>query len=107
MVIRVAKCNMVWWEACVRRGDYFGEDEPCDRPRGTRNCYMNAWVSSRRIRVEHNTVYVEIFRMEEVDGNYESRRCYFRPRWEDVRASNTARSVLEKILEEEYYGKSN
>lgn len=107
MVIRVAQCNMVWWEAYIRRGDYYGQDEPCDRPRGTRPCYQDAWVSTRRIRSADNTVYVEIFRMEEVNGSFESRRCYFRPRWEDVRHSNTAYSVLQKILKEEYYGENH
>ena len=107
MVIRVAKCNMIWWEAYIRRGDYFGEDQPCDRPRNTRACFQNAWVSSRRVRVTPNTVYVEIYRMEEINGGFESRRCYFRPRWEDVRTSNTARLVLEKILKEEYYGEQS
>lgn len=93
-LVRVALCDNTWWFAKLKRGYLFGQDTAEDRPKASPEAWQGAWYFSGGMMLQEGRLYVQVWRMyADARKGFDSYRCCYRPYWEAVDRSRTARRI--------------
>ena len=102
--VRLALCDNTWWFAKLKRGYRYGQDTAEDRPPRSPESYQGAWYFAGTLLMRRGKLFVEVWRMyADAQGSFDSYRCCYKPYWEPISKSRTARRIAAYLREHPDY----